>query len=283
MKKLLLTSVAFAALIAGPATAADLARPVYRHPVVVAAPVYSWTGFYVGGEVGAKWTDSQWTTTSLISPPFTTIVDASSPSDFSSSSIRAGGYVGYNWQFAPLWVAGIEFDIAYADRTTTTAGIPGCAVLCIVGFPGPQTDLSSVRSQWDSSARARLGVLVTPDTLLYATGGIAWQKIETSATCQHSAPDPLCLFLPGNPFATGTNTFTRPGWTVGGGVDWRLFGNWIARAEYRFSQFTQDNVLDLSLPGAPTAVNYHLKTNTNIATVGLAYKFGYEAAPAVYK
>jgi len=52
MKKLLLTSIAFAALVAGPATAADLGSPVYRAPVAV--PVaFNWTGFYIGGHVGA--------------------------------------------------------------------------------------------------------------------------------------------------------------------------------------------------------------------------------------
>jgi len=54
MRKLLLSGIAFAALIAGPATAADLARPVYRRPVVVVAPVYTSTGFYVGGNVGGS-------------------------------------------------------------------------------------------------------------------------------------------------------------------------------------------------------------------------------------
>jgi hypothetical protein len=48
MKKLLVTGAVFTALV-GPATAADLARPVYRRPVVVVAPVYTRTGFYVGG------------------------------------------------------------------------------------------------------------------------------------------------------------------------------------------------------------------------------------------
>ena len=54
MKKLLLGGIAFVA-VAGPARAADLGAPVYRRPVVVAAPVYSWTGFYVGGNFGYSW------------------------------------------------------------------------------------------------------------------------------------------------------------------------------------------------------------------------------------
>src|SRR6516165_7537397 len=58
MRKLLLAGIAFAAVV-GPATAADLARPVYRRPVVVAHPVYTWTGFYVGGNVGGSWANAR--------------------------------------------------------------------------------------------------------------------------------------------------------------------------------------------------------------------------------
>jgi hypothetical protein len=58
MNKLFISSIAFAALVAGSATAADLARPVYRTPVVY-APVSSWTGFYAGGDVGLAWVNSQ--------------------------------------------------------------------------------------------------------------------------------------------------------------------------------------------------------------------------------
>jgi len=213
--------------MAASAAAADL--PTYTK----APPPPAWTGFYVGGEIGGKWSDATWTTTSLFDPGFTTTIDSSSPADFRTSSVRAGGYFGYNWQFARQWVGGVEFDIAYSDRTTTVAGIPGCTILCIPGFPGPVLDQSSVRFQSDESLRARLGFLLNPTTLLYGTGGVAWQTVQVSATCQHSVPDPLCLFVAGNPLATATETFTRAGWTAGGGVELLFQRNWMARAEYR--------------------------------------------------
>src|SRR6516225_10388979 len=68
MRKLLLGGIALAALVAGPATAADLARPVYRRPVVVAAPVYTWTGFYVGGNVGYAWSHASLDDLSIPAP-----------------------------------------------------------------------------------------------------------------------------------------------------------------------------------------------------------------------
>jgi len=87
-----------------PAQAADLV-PLYKAP----PPVYpSWTGFYVGGELGGKWADGTWTATSLRDPPgippavgVVLPIDASSPTDYRAGSLRFGGYVGYNWQFDP--------------------------------------------------------------------------------------------------------------------------------------------------------------------------------------
>ena len=121
MKKLILGSVALAAMITDPAMAADMpvrAPSVYRAP----APAWSWTGFYVGGEVGAKWLDDRWTATSLFdgggpltgSPALP--IDASSPRHYDITGARVGGYVGYNWQFDSKWVAGIEADAAWAHE-----------------------------------------------------------------------------------------------------------------------------------------------------------------------
>jgi hypothetical protein len=82
----------------------------------------------------------------------------------------------------------------------TAAGLPGCSIECFTGFPGPGVDVSSVRMGWDASARTRLGYWVTPELLLYGTGGVAWQDVRTSGTCQPSVPDRFCLVLPGNRF-----------------------------------------------------------------------------------
>jgi outer membrane immunogenic protein len=271
MKKLLLGGIA---LLITPL--AVLAADMYKAPP---PPLWNWAGFYVGGELGAKWMQSRWNTTSLFNAPNSpiTMIDTSSPRVFRASDLRAGGYVGHNWQFAPQWVAGYELDIAYADKIATAVGVPGCTILCTAPFAGVTVgpDQSSVRMLWDASARARLGFLATPDALVYVTGGAAWQRIKTSATCQHTGPDPFCLLVSGNPIVTATDTFTRVGWTAGGGVDWRIYGNWIARAEYRYSLFgNRNSLLNLSVPPVLTTVGYQLKASTNIATFGLAYKFG---------
>jgi outer membrane immunogenic protein len=291
--KILVAGVAAAALgsalgsaLSSPALGGDLPPAVYlanKAPVAVLAP-YSWTGFYVGGEVGAKAADTTWSTTAITDPAFPgQTVDASSPMKFDPMGVRAGGYAGYNWQFAPHWVTGIEGDIAWADKAVTAAGIPGCALpvanSCtgtsgLVGGAGPGADLSSVALGWDASLRARLGFLVMPQVLLYGTGGVAWQELKASATCQHSGADPICLNVAGNPFATATNSTVRTGWTLGGGVETVLYGNWLVRGEYRFADFgTWNNTLNLSVPGAGDSVQLNLRAVTHTGTVGLAYKF----------
>ncbi len=278
MRKLLFGGIAIAVMMATPALGADLpvkALP-YKAVPIVEAP--SWTGFYVGAELGANWSSSRWTTTSLVNTgtglPITGI-DTSSPRNFNTAGARGGGYFGYNWQLTPQWVWGLEGDVAYSGNKATAAGIPGCTIRCTAPFGsalGP--DQSSVRIGWDASARARLGFLVTPQTLIYGTAGAAWQNIQTSATCQHSAPDPFCGFSAGSPISTDQNTFTQLGWTAGIGVDWRVSGNWIARGEYRYAQFGSDGLLNLSIPTTTSTIGYHLRTSSNIATLGIAYQFG---------
>ena len=284
MKKLLLIGAAFAALIV-PAIAAEKPVRVYKRPVVAAAPVSSWSGFYIGGALGGKWANNTWTTTSLSDLPSVGIIDASSPRNFGTSGFRAGGYAGYNWQLA-AWVVGLEADLAGASNTATAAGFPGCTILCFSGFPGPGVDISSVKMGWDASVRARAGYLIIPDLLIYGTSGIAWQEIRSSGTCQHSLADPLCTRAGGSPFDTQSNRDILTGWTIGGGLE-KMYGSWMLRAEYRFSQFAHTNdVLPFSAAGVPVGqdfLRYRLSTQSHIATVGLAYKLGNYYAPVVTK
>jgi outer membrane immunogenic protein len=279
MKKLALAVSVLAANTIG-ASAADLAVKAPRYQAPEAA-VPSWTGFYVGASVGGERANADWTTTSIavvapgfVIPPPT--VDGSSPRGFNSSSGRFGGFAGYDYQFAPQWVAGIVVDAAYFNSTVTTVGVPGCTVTCILGVPGPGADVSSVKARWDADVRGRLGYLITPSVLLYGTAGVAFQNFSSSATCQTSLTDPVCGPTPIPIFATATNSSTRTGWTAGVGIDAKIFSNWMLRAEYRYSDFgTWSNSLSLASPGVSVVtVATNLKLNTHIGMVGIAYAFG---------
>ncbi|MGY3343751.1 MULTISPECIES: outer membrane protein [unclassified Bradyrhizobium] len=279
MKRLALALSVLAASAMG-ASAADMAvkAPQYKVPQAI---VSTWTGFYVGASLGGEQTNANWATTSIgvvapgfVIPPPT--VDGSSPRRFSPSGGRYGGFAGYDYQFAPQWVAGIILDAAYFDSAVQTVGVPGCTFSCILGVPGPGADVSSVKARWDADLRGRLGYLITPNVLLYGTGGIAFQNFSNSATCQTSLTDPVCGPTAIPVFATVTNSTTRLGWTAGVGIDAKIFENWMLRAEYRYSDFgTWSNSLPLVSPGVSiVTVATDLKLTSHIATIGIAYKFG---------
>lgn len=100
------------------ANAADMAAPVYKAPPVV-APSFSWTGFYIGGELGGAWANGN-VTDSLFG------LSVSSSHD----GWLGGGVIGYNYQVNNL-VFGIEgdFDGTSLRATGTGVFIPGVGTL----------------------------------------------------------------------------------------------------------------------------------------------------------
>jgi outer membrane immunogenic protein len=239
-----------------------------------------WSGWYGGAAAGGKWAGATWTTTRVGDPPsaaaVNTLLDKSSPDRFTPSGLRLGGYAGYNWQ-SNRWVYGFELDGAWANAADEHRGIPGCKIECAPGAPGPGNDTSSVRLTWDASARGRVGYLVQPDLLVYATGGIAWQSIYVSGTCESTLSDPTCLVSP--PFAgkTQLDRSILSGWTLGAGVERELPGRWLLRAEYRYAHFgTVNGVLWAGQPVADPgsdAVHYEVAVHTHVVIVGLTYRF----------
>ena len=263
--------------------AADLgARPIPNAPILAPTPVANWSGFYLGVGLGARWNDSDWQTTCLAPllvgtagcpndvffPAFTRFGTAN-PTNFSQAGVRGSVYGGYNWQFAN-WVAGIEGDAGWSDNSQTVAGIPGTfnAVL------GPGADTATLRDRWDASARLRLGYLVTPTALLYATGGVAFLDTQISASCAGTFPVGWCGIAQAGSVST---TFT--GWTAGGGVEWMFAPNWIVRGEYRFSDYGTKSFQFLGAIPADS-FNFTVKEQTHTAYVGLHYLFNW-AAPVV--
>jgi outer membrane immunogenic protein len=270
MKRLAMIAVGLGAVTSSPVMAADMPvkAPAYTPPVV--AP-FSWTGFYIGGSLGGRWTDITWATTAIgdnQAPPDPT----TSPASFDSSSFRGGGYLGYNWQFAPLWVVGIEGDVAWANNSKTRGGIPGTFGPTGLGV-GPAAaglDSSEVKLGWDASLRGRIGFLITPTWLLYATGGAVWQHVDINASCSGLGGQGNASWcaLPGT---TQNVSSVKTGWTIGGGIEAAFWGNWLARVAYRYADFGDINHTFFANTTDQVVMNASLKTHT--ALVGLAYKF----------
>jgi outer membrane immunogenic protein len=288
MKKLLLISGALAALI-GPATAADLARPVYRRPVVVAAPVYSWTGFYVGGNVGGSWGNSSNTWGFFANntcPPAAGLCVTGSDSNHLKGAI-GGLQAGYNWQ-AANYVFGVETDIEISGQKGDQVfnGIQGA------NGPATAAPLSAPYTEklpWLGTVRGRVGF--TFDRLLiYAPGGLAYGRVTANGSATIAGCGGIC------PFASWSTADTRTGWTLGAGVEGALAGNWSWKIEYLHVDLGNVSPTLATLPagvggpgGALLVVNAGAGTISSritdeIVRVGLNYKFGYAAAPiGVYK
>lgn len=283
MRKLAAAAMAATSLIWATdfAAAADfrLPPPVYR----AAAPVATWSGFYVGGSIGARWSDSDWTTTCLqtgfggVACPnnLPAWIANDNPVGFESASLRGGIYAGFNWQVSPVWVLGLEADFALARNSKTHSGIPGTWV---PGGGAPGLDTSTVRQDWDAGIRARVGYLVNPNWLVYMTGGVSWTDLEATAYCGSAFPVGWCTG--GGLFAGTSQTVSamRTGWTLGAGLEWMMTPNWLIRGEYRYADygtlkgtyFAGNNGFAIDGDALSTSVN--LRTHT--ALFGVAYKFG---------
>ena len=98
-----------------PAFAADMA---VKAPPLAAVAAPSLTGFYVGTSVGGRWANNDWTTTS-VAPLVVGTPDSSAQQSFNGAAARLGGYAGYNWQFTPSWLIGIEGDFGWAHNKNT--------------------------------------------------------------------------------------------------------------------------------------------------------------------
>jgi outer membrane immunogenic protein len=267
MKKLLVGSAMSLAMVAG-ASAADL------YVKAPPPPEWSWTGFYGGVTLGVRVANNDWTTSNLF-PSIPGTIQPVTTGSVDSTAARIGGYGGYNWRIAPAWVLGIEGDFGWADNSKTvtpapgTAGISqgGCGPFFCTGQPN-----GTVIESWDGSLRARVGSLITPSTLVFATGGVAWQRITLASTCgPNGLPSQFCLL---NESDSASTTLT--GWTVGAGAEQRVLGNWLARVDYRYSNFgtfSQQFFPAGFGPGFDDRYTGNVKVRTNIVNVGLAYKF----------
>jgi outer membrane immunogenic protein len=188
---------------------------------------------------------------------------------FKTSGLRYSVYVGAMFEVNRMWVFGAEVDYGFYNRTSTVPGILGCSTAaCTGGALVPfnlNGDFTSVTNGDDYSFRLRAGYLVTPDLLLYATGGVAIEKISAAMACNGNT-SPACNF---------SLNQTQPinllsGYTVGAGIEWKLLQRWLIRGEYRYSAYGDWNPVFFKNSGV-IEVFPTIRPKSQIATLGLAY------------
>lgn len=273
MRRLTIAAIAVSTIVFTQiASAADLPRKA--PPAPLPPPPFSWTGFYVGGNVGAIWTESEAERGSFIATTGALdfagrIANGGFPDfDLHDSGVIAGGQLGYNWQFAPNWVVGLEADINYTGiDTTTTVGTPPTGGFIANTFSAQQ------QLKWLGTVRGRLGY-AWDRWLLFATGGLAYGKVESSLA---TIGVPQGGGLPPTVANAVTSSEIRTGWTAGAGVEFAFAGNWSAKAEYLYFDLGNENVFlnysTLVIPAGFTGINYNFDTKGHIARVGVNYRF----------
>jgi outer membrane immunogenic protein len=237
--------------------------------VAFAAPpppaMWSWTGFYIGANIGYGWGSSE---------ANVSFADAKGPLSTLSGTVHpdgviGGGQLGYNWQFG-RWVAGLETDFQGSDQRGTInlfcpAGICSAAAV---------TTTLTEKLEWFGTVRPRLGWTVTPTTMLYGTGGLAYGRLTDSGIITDGANS--------TSFSFGK---TSTGWTAGGGLEGQLWDRWTWKVEYLYLELDEPSssgAIQTAIPcpvvrrgvcGPPITAEIDPTFKDNIVRLGINYKW----------
>ena len=250
---------------APPAVEAIAPTPVVSNPVLSGQ---RWTGFYVGITGGGGWSpgnadvacddptgsfDTVFNTPNCAFPIASGALETSY--DTNPSGFIGGGTAGYNIQAGNL-VVGIEADMSWSDingSDTQSRDVPPTS-------PGTRTVAQDL--EWLGTVRGRLGY-ATGDWLLFATGGLAFGKVDYSYESS---------FPQGNAFARVSESKTEVGWTLGAGAEF-AFGLWSLKGEYLYYDLGKEDLRTqfFIFGGVPTPAFFEpeFETRGHIARVGL--------------
>jgi outer membrane immunogenic protein len=227
-------------LLAMPALAADM---VVKAPPLAAPQVYDWSGFYLGLEGGGGFGST--THTNQLFPV------ATSGQDNNLRGGMFGGTYGYNWQFGH-WVPGLEGDFSWSGIRDTFTSANGLATFCPAGLP------CFTNLQWFGTDRARLGY-AQDRFLIFVTGGVAYGNVNAT-------------ILNAGIFNIDSETHTRVGYTVGGGIEAKISRDWSAKLEYLYVDFGT-SVGYTALPPPPPLQPENVSLKFNVVRLGVDYHF----------
>jgi outer membrane immunogenic protein len=196
--------------------------------------MFSWSGFYVGGNVGYGWGDGDG---DIGFSGF-----GRGPIKGDGNGFLGGVQAGYNWQMGS-WVVGVETDFQGSAAKGDVHGGPGGSRLN-----------ADYENPWFGTFRGRVGY--GSDQLLgYVTGGVVYGESKLSGTVSGPA---------GGSFSSSE---TSTSWTVGVGVEYALWDRWSTKLEYLYVGTPGD------IPVPPKTTTISGDTNSNIIRTGLNYRF----------
>jgi outer membrane immunogenic protein len=249
MKKLLLGAVGLIALgMAAPASAADLAaRPYTKAPPPIVAPIYDWTGFYIGGNGG--WGQTR-NCVNFVDAAGFVVADGCRE----RSGGLAGGQIGYRWQVSQ-WVFGLEAQGDWADLSNTRVSLIDPRFSTRTKTDGIGLFTGQIGYAWNAA-------------LFYVKGGAAVTSNRFS----------IQSTLTGVELAAASST--RWGGAVGAGFEYGFAPNWSVGVEYdHLFMGDTNNSFSVVNPIVAAAVNNRVSQDVDMVTLRLNYRFGGWGAP----
>jgi outer membrane immunogenic protein len=266
-------------MTAGLAQAADMplkAPPAPQPP----PPVFSWTGFYVGADIGGAWGRSTTSSPLTNDPGCIPCYQASVVRDInnqsaqtqSARSVIGGVEASYNYQLGQL-VLGAEADAGfYRLHGSSFASAPFTGFPVPPGGTAPSYFNEVSTSDWLFTARGRLGFTPIANLLVYGTGGVAFTQLRHRAQFNEGVFPATSAGI-----ESSTTSGNVTGAVYGGGLEWAWTNNVFVKAEYLrvdFGSVTSGRSPVIVL-GAPTGsvFAHSASLNVDIVRFGVDYKF----------
>ena len=298
------------ALSASSAFGADV--PSKKGPVVAPAVTPTWTGIYAGLNAGGTWANRSYQIASAPSYLGSTNTgpNPSGNADYSAAAILGiagsgsanslgfigGGQIGYKYQIADSFLAGVEADIqGIAGNGGGGNYWRNTSVLGQNLYNHNYLSSASVSTNLDylGTVRGRAGYLITPTVIVYGTGGLAYGGVNLSFTGAQIGYNHNQDYATISPGYKAVNQ-TQVGWTAGGGFEWMFLQNWSAKAEYLYYDLgsvttATGYTIAAKVRGVDPQINLinssqaSSRFNGNIARLGVNYHFNTAAAPVVAK
>ena len=253
-----------AILTAGTAFAADLPARVAAPAPYIAAPIFTWTGFYVGLNAGAGFNNKSngYVTNGFGQNTVFTTTGGGFGNNNNDAGFTGGVQAGYNMQFG-MFVAGVEADINYLDRGNGNSAI-------ITDGTNTYTFNRGDSNNWFGTVRGRLGVAF--DRFLpYVTGGWAFGGKQGGVSGSYVANNNLNgspTFLVGN-----GNGGSSSGWTLGGGVEYAFSNNMSLKVEYLHVKLGDNNNQLAFVNNNNQYFSFKNENKFDVVRAGINYRF----------
>jgi outer membrane immunogenic protein len=251
--KSLIASAAFSVLGTAVAGAADMA---VKAPPPPPPPLFSWTGFYVGANIGGTWSSQDWWDTRF-------------QTNFTNNAglFIGGGQIGGNYQVGNFVIGG-EWDFDWAGNHT------GGGVL----IPGVGNIVVTNNNRWITTVAARFGYAVD-HWLFYGKAGGGWVGNNNLTVTNLTTGVSLTC----GTFSTLTNCGNNTGgWLVGAGVEYAFTNNWTVKFEYDYLGLgNRAFVIPATAPLLAGDTFTSNNRNVQMVKVGVNYLFNW-GAPGRY-